>query len=60
MNQAVVFDVHEAGRYAIGIDEGSSDGDVAAVVRCGKEGEPDELIQTLRRNKESGKWERLY
>lgn len=46
-----------AGKYSIGIDLGTgSDEGRAAVIRLGENGAPDELVQTLRLDKESRKW----
>jgi hypothetical protein len=53
----IVFDVSKAGRYSIGVDYGSgSDEPVGAILRAGEDGEPDELVATLRRDKKSGQW----
>jgi hypothetical protein len=54
----MIFTVPKAGRYCIGADYGqASDETVAALMRIGEDGEPDELISILRRDKETGKWE---
>ena len=57
MNQVFKLEVPKAGRYFIGTDEGSSDENVAAVILQGENGNPDELVQTLKRDKYSGVWE---
>ena len=54
----MIFTVPTAGRYCIGMDYGqASDETVAALMRMGEDGEPDELISILRRDKVTGKWE---
>ena len=53
----MIFTVPTAGRYCIGMDYGqASDESVAALMRIGEDGEPDELISILRRDKKTGKW----
>ena len=53
----MIFTVPTAGRYCIGMDYvQASDESVAALVRIGEGGEPDELISILRRDKVTGEW----
>ena len=44
MNQVFKLEVPKAGRYFIGTDEGSSDGDVAAVILLPQASESEHVI----------------
>ena len=53
----MVFTVPRAGRYSMEVDYGNgSDECVAAILRIGEDGEPDELVTTLHRDKTTGEW----
>jgi hypothetical protein len=53
----MVFTVPKAGRYEIGVDYANgSDECTAAIILVGQDDEPDELVTTLHRDKETGKW----
>jgi hypothetical protein len=53
----MVFTLPGAGRYSIGVDYGNSEeACFASVLRLGEDGNPDEQVASLRRDKTTGEW----